>query len=239
MEDLMDYKRIHDFIIEKAKKEDRKKTETNYYESHHIIPKSLGGSNRKENIVLLKAREHFIIHKCLVKIALKENDMNKYHKMVHALHRFLYSKNSNEYKITSRDYEVIRKQHSLSISLANRGKKHTEEAKRNMSIAQLEYFSENPGHWKGKTHTEETRRKMSQKQSLENNPQFGKPRTKEEKKKISETMKGHKKSPETVEKFRNKTMSEEARSKIAEGLRLYHARRKMEKMGSAVHEAGS
>jgi hypothetical protein len=158
---------------------------------------------------------------------------------VHALYRFLYSKNSGDYKISSRDYEEIRKLHSASISAALKGKRKSEEAKKNMSIGQKRYFQNNPGHWKGKTHSEKTRIKMSEKQSNENNPQFGKPRTEEEKKKISETMKGHKKSPATVEKFRNRTMTVEARRKITEGLKLYHARRKMEKMGSAVHEGGS
>lgn len=232
----MDYKRIHDSIIEKAKYENRKKTDDNYYESHHIIPKSLGGSNKIANRVLLTAREHFIVHKCLVFIFLKEGDINSYHKMVHALHRFLYSKNSTEYKITSKDYEKIRKLHSICISEQLRGRKKTAEAKRNMSVAQKEYFSKNPGHWTGKTHTDETKRKMSEKQSMENNPQFGKPRTEEEKKKISKTMKGHKKSPETVEKFKNRTMSEEERNKISKGLKIYHARRKMEKMGHSFHE---
>lgn len=232
----MNYKHIHDSIIEKAKKENRKKTDTNYYESHHIVPKSLGGSNKNSNRVLLTAREHYIVHKCLVLIYLKEDDKNAYHKMVHALHRFLYSKNSSEYKIASRDYEKIRQLHSLSISKALSGKKKSAETKQKMKAAQLEYFTTNPGHWKGKTHTEETKRKMSQKQSMENNPQFGKSRTDDEKKKISKTMKGHKKSPETVEKFRNRTMSEEERNKISEGLRLYHARRKMDKMGQTLHE---
>lgn len=234
----MNYKRIHDSIIEKAQKENRKKTETNYYESHHIIPKSLGGSNKNSNRVLLTAREHYIVHKCLVSIYLKENNKNSYHKMIHALHRFLYSKNSSEYKITSRDYESIKKLHSISMSKTNKGRKHTEEAKRNMSSAQLEYFAKNPGHWKDKTHTEETKRKMSEKQSTKNNPQFGKPRTNDEKEKISKTMKGHKKSLETVEKFRNRTMSEKERNKISEGLRLYHDRRKMDKMGQAIYAAG-
>jgi 5-methylcytosine-specific restriction endonuclease McrA len=34
-----------------------------YSENHHIIPKSLGGSNDKSNIVALTAREHFICHR--------------------------------------------------------------------------------------------------------------------------------------------------------------------------------
>lgn len=38
-----------------------------YHEKHHITPLSLGGSNEKENIVCLSAREHFIIHYLLTK----------------------------------------------------------------------------------------------------------------------------------------------------------------------------
>lgn len=38
-----------------------------YSERHHIIPKSCGGSNKKENITVLTAREHFVAHLCLVR----------------------------------------------------------------------------------------------------------------------------------------------------------------------------
>ena len=64
----MDYKKIYDNIIKRSKNEKRKKYNGIYYESHHIIPKCLGGDgNTKQwrthhNIVLLTAREHFICH---------------------------------------------------------------------------------------------------------------------------------------------------------------------------------
>jgi hypothetical protein len=32
-----------------------------YVEKHHIIPKSLGGSNDKSNLVKLTAKEHFCV----------------------------------------------------------------------------------------------------------------------------------------------------------------------------------
>jgi hypothetical protein len=38
----------------------RKVSNSIYYEYHHIIPKSLNGSNSVENLVHLTAREHFI-----------------------------------------------------------------------------------------------------------------------------------------------------------------------------------
>lgn len=39
-----------------------------YVEKHHIIPKSLGGSNSKENLVRLSVREHFICHLLLARM---------------------------------------------------------------------------------------------------------------------------------------------------------------------------
>jgi len=39
-----------------------------YLERHHIIPKSLGGSNDENNLVNLTAREHYICHQLLVRM---------------------------------------------------------------------------------------------------------------------------------------------------------------------------
>ena len=36
-----------------------------YHERHHILPKCLGGTNNKENLIDLYAKEHFIAHKLL------------------------------------------------------------------------------------------------------------------------------------------------------------------------------
>ena len=56
-------------IITNAKSQNRKRGE-HYYESHHILPKSLYPlwSNNKHNLVLLTAREHFVCHLLLTKI---------------------------------------------------------------------------------------------------------------------------------------------------------------------------
>jgi hypothetical protein len=39
-----------------------------YTERHHILPRSLGGTNDKDNLVDLTAREHFICHWLLTKM---------------------------------------------------------------------------------------------------------------------------------------------------------------------------
>lgn len=60
----MDYNKIYSAIIEKRK---FNKPE-GYSEKHHIIPRSLGGSDNTDNIVSLTAREHFICHYILTKM---------------------------------------------------------------------------------------------------------------------------------------------------------------------------
>ena len=75
----MNYQRIYDQLIDRAKREDRVKEKDGvYYERHHIIPKYLGGEGKTSqwrthsNIVLLTAREHFLAHILLVEIHPKE-----------------------------------------------------------------------------------------------------------------------------------------------------------------------
>ena len=64
----MDYQKVYDKIIAKAISEDRIKSTMVYYEMHHIQPKCLGGDNSKENLILLTAREHFLVHWLLIRI---------------------------------------------------------------------------------------------------------------------------------------------------------------------------
>lgn len=45
--------------------------EGEYKERHHIVPKCIGGTNDKDNLIDLYAREHFIAHKLL---AIETND---------------------------------------------------------------------------------------------------------------------------------------------------------------------
>jgi hypothetical protein len=104
----MNYQKIYNAIIENAKYEDRVKLRKNqegyiYYEKHHILPKCLKGKDEKENKVLLTAREHFICHKLLTNIFPKERGLWL------ALKRFSYSKKMNLYKISSRDYDNIKR----------------------------------------------------------------------------------------------------------------------------------
>lgn len=72
----MNYANIYNSIIDRALNRDwyskKKKSGKNhtecYTETHHIIPKCLGGSNSKDNLAVLTAKEHFIAHYLLTKM---------------------------------------------------------------------------------------------------------------------------------------------------------------------------
>ena len=65
----MNYKSIYEEIINNAKNRGFDRRKLNYYtERHHIIPKCLGGTNDKSNLVLLTGREHYLCHKILFKL---------------------------------------------------------------------------------------------------------------------------------------------------------------------------
>jgi hypothetical protein len=82
-----------------------------YTERHHIIPKSLGGTDDAENIVSLTAREHFLCHWLLVKMY--KNYPKKLHKMVKAFNMMCLSKSNNQdRKVNSKIFEKYR--HLLS-----------------------------------------------------------------------------------------------------------------------------
>lgn len=62
----MNYQRIYENLISTRK--NRVSEDAIYYERHHIIMRSMGGSNDPENIVKLTAREHFLAHWLLWRI---------------------------------------------------------------------------------------------------------------------------------------------------------------------------
>lgn len=102
----MNYQRIYDQIISR-----RSNSRLNEYcELHHIIPKSIGGSNDSNNLVYLTAREHFICHLLLVHI---HKDTPNYFKMVKAFFMMQTSSNNQQRYITSRKFAMLREQYSL------------------------------------------------------------------------------------------------------------------------------
>ncbi len=171
----MNYLNIYNNIISKYKILNLKKLSKNdkryvYLETHHIIPKCIGGSDDKENLVNLPAREHFICHLLLPKIY-KGNP--KEHNLWCAAHRFLYgNKNQRLVRISSLEYKLIKENLSEKCAEVYRGKNNpnynnrwTEEQKRKIS-------AKNKGrtpHNKGVPLSEEMKSRISQ--ALKGRPQ--------------------------------------------------------------------
>lgn len=103
----MDYKSVHNRIIEKARSQNRIKSSTSYYEAHHIIPKCLGGTGScldwswHKNIVLLTAKEHYIIHKLLTRI----HPDNKKIRQAYAIMTWRRGKDNKTFRPGSRSYQ--------------------------------------------------------------------------------------------------------------------------------------
>jgi hypothetical protein len=118
----MNYERIYNQIIERAKNEQEerivRKKNGEYFEGHHIVPRCLGGTGysnawtnlnkryRNTNIVGLTAREHFICHWLLIRIY-PEN-----YKLAHAFFAMCNQKNDLQKRniISSRAYNEGRAQ---------------------------------------------------------------------------------------------------------------------------------
>lgn len=129
------YTKIYFNIINRAKSEPRKKNDGRYYESHHIRPKSMGGTNDADNLVLLTAKEHFVAHHLLIKMV----DEKQYIvKMTHAFWRMCHAPQQKQI-ISSKTYEMLRLRKSMIMS---------------------EQMSGQNNPFYGKTHTDETKEKM-------------------------------------------------------------------------------
>lgn len=183
----MNYEKIYENLIKSSKEKacDRQKEKSegvSYYENHHIVPRSLGGSDSDENVVLLTAREHFMCHWLLYKInPCKENAFswwmmsnsagNKYH--------------TDRKRQTSRSYEYAKKAFSLFIGDVHRGKKLSEEHKDKISQSKMG----DKNHMYAKKHTEERKQYLSEINKGEKNRFYGKTHTPEIRKRISEARK--------------------------------------------------
>jgi len=166
------YHKIYFQIINRSK--DRVRNPNDYYERHHIIPKSMRGSSSVDNLVYLTAREHFICHRLLVKFT--EGEYKR--KMSFALSRFFQNNPRQQRVLTSHQYESIRKviantikgknnpMHTHSIDFSGKknpfyGKTHTEEVRKVISEKNKEHCRIHGNSFLGKSHSVETKEQMS------------------------------------------------------------------------------
>jgi hypothetical protein len=154
-----------------------------YVEQHHILPKTLGGSNDNSNLVFLTAREHFLAHMLLAKI----HGGNLWLPVVR-MKRFKDGSKAN-----SRLYEIGRIANAKEVGKRLKGTTLTEEHKKKIGDA-----------GRGAKRSDETKQKISA--ALKN-----KPKSEQHRKALSEAnlgakkltvnfLKGRKQSPEHIAK---------------------------------------
>lgn len=177
-----------------------------YTEGHHVIPKSLGGSNDRSNIAILTAREHYLAHRLLCRMTTGEDKA----KMVFAF-RFVFLR--MDFRLTSRELARVRELHSKSTSARFLGVPKSDEHRRKIGDAHRGMKKETTRVWtdeqrqqvsdrhRGKIVSDETRaliaranrereykdstrEKISAAVSGENNPMFGKSHSEESREKV-------------------------------------------------------
>ena len=115
----------YNLLMKKAKNQNGKRNTGVYYEAHHIIPRSEGGGNGEDNLVLLTAREHFLAHWLLYRADSATPSR------AHAFWRMCRGRGKVLPKdwlvVPARVYEEARLAHSQAISHALKGRKKSQE----------------------------------------------------------------------------------------------------------------
>jgi len=193
----MNYQKIYNNLINRA----TRRISEGYVEKHHIVPRCLGGTDDKENIVSLYPEEHYLAHLLLCKV----NKGNS--KLLYAAMNMTSGSMINNGKRNNKAYGWLRRQYAESMSGDNNparrnsnlqkeaakkrvGQKRSEETKVRMSAAQ-----------KSRTFSEETKSKMAK--AAKNRPP------------ISEETRTKLKSRKPNKGMLGKTMSAEIKAKMS------------------------
>ena len=133
------YQKWYDQLIENA----RNRTIEGYVEVHHIVPKSLGGTDDESNLVKLTAREHLVAHMLLPRFV--ENKIPMWQALWCMVHM-------GEVKLTGRLYEQVKIEYRgiCKSRKGRKGKKKSPETCAKISAAKT-----------GRKHSPETCAKIS------------------------------------------------------------------------------
>lgn len=116
----MNYNKHYQFLIERAKNRELH----GYFEYHHVIPKCLGGSNNKDNIVALTPEEHYVAHQLLLKM----NPGNR--SLLYAANMMVAGRPNQERN--NKAYGWLRKRMSTAMSEMLTGKPSHNKGKTNL-----------------------------------------------------------------------------------------------------------
>jgi hypothetical protein len=181
------YSKTYQRIIDKAisrnfTSRNQAKIVLGYVEKHHIIPKCIGGSEEKSNLVYVTAKEHFVCHHLLTKMF---DDVEIARKMRFAMNKMARkSLNQQRIRVTARIFEKMRRdfvedmkilhsnrvrmpltdEHKKSISISSKGHKKSEETRQKMSgpksESQLENMRNSSAKRRGISLTEDRKKKL-------------------------------------------------------------------------------
>jgi len=241
----MNYSTTYEKLIASAKAN----PPVGYCEVHHIVPRCIGGGNEQDNLVSLSARQHFVAHQILAKIhggkliapayMMSKNGKHSSHDYEWLRIRHCKNLEGNKYGEALRGYKhsaqtkanMSRAQKGLPSQIKGRTfgprKKRKSQECRDLKSASMKAL------WV-KRHAEGFKQAKPRPRSAEANA------------KISAKKMGHEVSPETREKIRlavlaniekrraegykypknRKTISAEARAKIAQSVRDAAIRRR-------------
>ena len=151
----MNHQKVYEDLINKAK---NKQKLNEYQELHHILPKSMGGSDALDNLVFLTAREHFIVHALLAHIYDNNQMWSAFIIMKGREHYF----NSRLYEIAKKNKSkaMLGNQYAKGIKLPDHVKDAVRESnkKRIRTQKMIEKCT-----FAGKNHTQEHKEYMKEK----------------------------------------------------------------------------
>lgn len=95
-----------------SKSQNRFKDDGEYYENHHILPRSMGGTLDADNLVLLTATEHYQVHEMLTMFTVDIDERNM-------LRAWYLMSHKNGELISESDYARLRKEYIISTTGEN------------------------------------------------------------------------------------------------------------------------
>lgn len=202
----MDYEAIYGRIIDRA----RGRFLSCYAESHHIVPRCMGGTDERANLVRLTPEEHFLAHQLLVKMhpgnprlifAVKAMAMNPLGK-----------------RANNKMFGWLRREYSRAISERQKGRKVPEHVAARLRTAAL---------GRKASDEERARRKIANKLAASRRPPSINP------------FLGKKHSPESLEKMSEAhatRWTDEARAKYRAKALEQRAQGKFTRRGAALSE---